>query len=118
MGMPLELLFAIIVLCVACIALMILVMIAASPTPAWYRRLNLGSVAMGLVMVAFGVFQFSMARNSEQSGRPSRYRGAPVTPAQSYAVAIGFVVLGSAAAVAGLIYRKRGPDDTSTSPTT
>ena len=71
---PLGLLIAIIVLCVVCSALMILVMIAASPTPAWYRRLNFGSIAMGLVMVAFGVFQFSIARESEECQQACRLR--------------------------------------------
>lgn len=114
---PLGLLIAIVVACVVFSALMIFVMVAASPTPAWYRRLNVGSVAAGLFMVLFGLFEFAIARKAEKTGKPSYYRGAPVTSAQSYAAAAGFVTLGLTAAVVALLHRKRRSDDVSTPPT-
>ena len=114
---PLALLLAVIAVCAVCSTVMILVMVADSPTPAWYRRLNLGSIVAGLAMVGYGVFQFSVARKSEESGRPSHYKGAPVTATQRYVAGVGFVVLGSAAAMIAVLQRKRGSDDASTRPT-
>ncbi|MFZ1219280.1 MAG: hypothetical protein WAO00_08300 [Chthoniobacterales bacterium] len=108
---PLALLIAIIVFCVVVSALMILVMLLASPTPAWYRRLNFGSVVFGLFMVAFGIFQISIARKGEQTHRVSYYRGAPVTPSQSYAAGIGLISLGAIAAVSALLHRQTMPND-------
>lgn len=102
---PLSLLVAIIVFCVVASALMILLMILSSPTPAWYRRLNFGSVVFGLFMIAFGIFQVSIAREDERTHQVSYYRGAPVTPAQSYAAGIALICLGTAAAVSALLHR-------------
>ena len=113
---PLGLLIAIIVTCVLCSAVLILVMVAASPTSTWYRRLNVGTVVAGLLMVLLGLFEFTIARKAEKTGRPSYNRGAPVTPAQSYAAAVGLVMLGSAAAVVALLHRKRNSDHASTPP--
>ena len=114
---PLGLLVAIIVACLVLSALMIFLMIAESPSPAWCRRLNISSVVFGVLMVAFGVLQFSIGRKAEETGRPSYYRTAPVTPAQSYAAGVGFVILGIAATVVAVVHRKKGPDDASTRPT-
>ena len=104
---PAGLLILIIVACVVCSALMIFVMIVASPTPAWYRRFNIGSAVAGLLMVLFGVFQFTIARKSAETGRPSYNKGAPVTAAQSYTAAAGFVTLGAVLTVFALLQRKR-----------
>ena len=95
----LGLLIAIIVGCVVCSALMIALMMADAPRRAWYRRFNIGAVAAGLLMVLFGLFQVTIARRSEKTGRPSYNRRAPVTAAQSYAAAVGFVAVGIATAV-------------------
>lgn len=113
---PLGLLIAIVVACVVCSALLIFVMVAASPTPACYRRLNVGTVGAGLLIVLFGLFEFSIARKAEKGGKLSYHRGAPVTSAQRYAAAAGFVTLGLAAAVVALLHRKRRSGDVSTPP--
>src|ERR1043166_10172580 len=93
---PLSALIAIIAVCCAAISLMLFVMIRASPTPAWYRRLNFRSVLFGVFMVALGVFHLFEARENERTHRLSYYRGAgPITPAQSYAIGIGCIGLGT-----------------------
>ncbi len=114
---PLGLLIAIIVACVVCSALMIGLMLADAPRPAWYRRFNIGSIALGLSLVLFGAFQFSIARRSEETGRPSYNRGAPVAAGQSYAAAAGFIAAGAALAVVALRQRKRCSDDDLVPPT-
>ena len=114
---PLGLLIAIIVACVVCSALMIALMLADAPRPAWYRRFNVGAIALGLSLVLFGVFQFSIARRTETTGRPSYNRRAPVTAGQSYAAAAGFVAAGVAVAVVAVRQRKRCLDETTVPPT-
>ncbi len=110
---PLSVLIAIIVVCVIVSLLMILVMALASPTPPWYRRLNCGSIVFGLFMVAFGIFEVSISRRGERTHQVSYYRGAPVTPAQSYAAGVGFICLGTIASVTAFIYRKSPWTDSS-----
>ncbi|HKP02041.1 MAG TPA: hypothetical protein VJU77_01650 [Chthoniobacterales bacterium] len=104
---PLSALIAIIVVCFAAISLMMFVMILASPTPAWYRRLNFGSIVFGVFMVAFGVFNLFEARENERTHRLSYYRGsAPVTPAQSYAIGILCIGLGTFAVLSAIVHRR------------
>jgi uncharacterized membrane protein len=104
---PISLLIGIALVCLAASGLMLLVMILASPTPAWYRRLNFGSIAFGTFMVLVGFLEIGVARTNEQRHQVSYYRGAaPVTPAQGYAAGIGFIVLGTIAAVGAIVHRK------------
>lgn len=89
---------------------MLLIMLLGSPQRTWHRRLDKSSIAFGLFTIAVGVFEFTIQRQAQREHRILHYKRAPVTPAQGYAAAVGFLVLGTITVVTALVHGRAASD--------
>ena len=105
---PRGIFIAIAVGCLIASAAMVIFMIIGSPGRTWHRRLDKGAIAFGILMVAFGIWEFTVYRRAEREHRILHYKRAPVTPAQGYAASVLFVAVGSITVVIALLHGRSG----------
>ena len=55
-------------------------------------------------MITMGLMEYTFTRRAENSHQVRYYKRAPVTPAQSYAAAAGFTVLGAMTVVTAILH--------------
>jgi hypothetical protein len=72
---------------------------------------------MGLLMITMGFVEYTFTRRAESTQQMSYYKGAPVTPPQGYAAAVGFVVLGTVTTLIAIVHGRSDPDDSPRPPT-
>ena len=101
---------------IACAVMLARLLIGSSRRP-WHRHLDKGSLAMGLLMITMGFVEYTFTRRGESTHQMRYYKGAPVTPPQGYAAAVGFVVLGTFTTLIAIMHGRSDPDESSLPPT-
>jgi uncharacterized membrane protein len=107
---------AIALACLLACALMLTRMLIASPRRPWHRHLDKGSLAMGLFMIIMGFGEYTFTRRAESTHTLRYYKGAPMTPFQGYAAAVGFVVLGAATTLIAIVHGRDVSDESPRPP--
>jgi hypothetical protein len=106
---------AIAVGCLLASAFMSVRLLIGSFRQPWHRHLDRSSLAFGVFMVLFGLFEYHIGRQNEHMHRVHYSRGAPVTPTQDYLAAFGFTALGLATSIIAIVH---GRADSGQSPST
>ena len=106
---------AIAVGCLLASAFMLVRMLIRSARRPWHGHLDKSSLAAGVFMVLFGLFEYHIGRENERMHREHYHRRAPVTPTQDYLAAFGFTALGLATSVIAIVH---GRSDSDQSPST
>ena len=71
---------------------------------------------MGLFLIAFGVWEFTVTQQAERRHQLRHHRGGLVTPAQGYAAAVGFAVLGAFTVALAVVDGRSSSDETRDPP--
>jgi hypothetical protein len=72
---------------------------------------------MGLFMITMGFMEYTFTRRAESTHQMRYYKGAPMTPFQGYAAAVGFVALGTATTLIAIVHGRDVSDDSPRPPT-
>lgn len=106
---------AIAVGCILASTFMLVRVLIRSPRRPWHRHLDKSSLAFGVFMALFGLFEYHTGRENDRMHQVHYHRGAPVTPMQDYLAAFGFIALGLATSVIAIVH---GRVDSDQSPST
>jgi len=96
--------------CFLASAFMLVRMLIRSPRRPWHRHFDKSSLAVGVLMVLFGLFEYHIGRENERMRRVHYHRGAPVTPTQDYLAAFGFIALGLATSIIAIVHGRANSD--------
>ena len=102
---------AIAVGCLLASVFMLIRMLTGSPRQPWHRHLDKSSLAAGVFMVLFGLFQYHIGRENDRLHRVHYYRRAPVTPTQDYLAAFGFTALGVATSIIAIVHGRQDSNE-------
>jgi len=106
---------AIAVGCLLASSFMLVRMLVRSSRRPWHRHLDKSSLAFGVFMILFGLFEYHKGRENQRMHRVHYHRGAPVTPTQDYLAAFGFIAVGLATSIIAIVH---GRVDSDQSPST
>ena len=104
---------AIAVGCLLASAFMLVRMLIRSPRRPWHWHLDKSSLAAGVFMILFGLFEYHIGRENERAHRIHYHRGAPVTPTQDYLAAFGFTALGLVTTIIAIVHGRTDSDQSS-----